>query len=130
MRFMVLVRANKDTEAGLPPDNEIVAAATKLNHEMAKAGVLLAAGRLLPSAMGARIKFTGTRPRVTDGPFTETKELIAGFSLIQVRSKEEAIEWASRFPLREGREIEVRQLSEAADLDRILPGERSNAAGA
>jgi hypothetical protein len=117
MRFMMLVRATKETEAGTFPPNarELFAAMARYNEEMVKAGVMLAADGLLPSSKGARVRFSGGKPSVTDGPFTETKELISGYWLIQVRSKEEAIEWASRVPFDEG-EIEVRQVSEASDF--------------
>lgn len=118
MRFMLMTKADQTTEAGLPPAPEYLAAMNRGIEAMAKAGVLLAAGALRPSAAGARVRFAGGKPMVTDGPFTEVKELIAGFALIQVRSKAEAVEWAKRFPLPPGgdAEIEVRQLVEPADL--------------
>src|SRR5438309_2000890 len=102
MRFMMMVKANKDTEAGVMPNEKLIAAMMKYNEEMAKAGVLLDLSGLQPSAKGARIKFSGGRRTVVDGPFTETKELIAGYWLIQVKSKEEAIEWAKRAPAPHG----------------------------
>ena len=116
MRFMILVKADKNSEAGVFPSKEIIAAMGAFNEEMAKAGVLLAAEGLHPSSKGARVKFTGGKPVVTDGPFAETKELLAGFWLIQVRSKEEAIEWIQRAPFGPGPEIEVRQVFEASDF--------------
>ncbi len=124
MRFMVLVKANKDSEAGVLPDEGLLKAMGKYNEELVKAGVLLAGEGLHPSSKGARVKFSGGKRVVTDGPFTETKELIAGFWLIQVKSKQEAIEWASRIPFTEGEVVEVRQLFEASDFPSdILPPE-------
>jgi hypothetical protein len=118
---MMIVKANKDTEAGVMPSEELVAAMAKFNEEMVKAGVLLAAEGLQASSKGARVRFTpGAKPKVIDGPFTETKELIAGFWLIEVKSKEEAIAWASRSPAPHGpgqvSEIEIRKVFEAADF--------------
>jgi hypothetical protein len=122
VRFMVLVKANTKSEAGVLPSKELVAAMGRFNEEMARAGVLLAGEGLHPSSKGARIKFTAGGPTVTDGPFAETKELIAGFWLIQVRSKTEAIDWASRVPFADGEEIEVRQVFETSDFPpEILP---------
>ena len=119
MRFMILVKANTDTEAGVLPEEKLLAAMGKYNEELVKAGVLLAGEGLHPSAKGARVKFSGEQRTVTDGPFTETKELIAGFWLIEVKSKEEAIEWVKRAPNpspdRES-EIEIRQVFEAEDF--------------
>jgi len=122
MRFMMIVKASKDSEAGVMPDEELIAAMTKYNEELAKAGVLLDLAGLHPSSKGTRVKFSGGKTIVTDGPFAETKELIAGYWLIQVKSKEEAIEWARRVPFGvdvnpggEG-EIEVRQLFELDDF--------------
>jgi hypothetical protein len=124
MRFMVLVKANEDSEAGVLPSAEIMAAMGRYNEELIKAGVLLAAEGLQASSKGARVKFDGGKRTVTDGPFTETKELIAGFWLIQVASKEEAIEWVSRAPFDGGTEVEVRQVFEAPDFPaEILPPE-------
>jgi hypothetical protein len=102
MRFMVLVKADKNSEAGVLPSKELVAAMGKFNEDMAQAGVLLAAEGLHPSSKGARIKFSGAERIVTDGPFAETKELLGGFWLIQVKAKAEAIEWASRVPFADG----------------------------
>jgi hypothetical protein len=116
MRFMVLVKADKDSEAGMLPSKELVSAMTKFNEELVKAGVLLAADGLQPSSKGARITFSGGRPTVTDGPFAETKELIAGYWLLQVASREEAIEWASRAPFEPGAQLEVRQVFEPSDF--------------
>jgi hypothetical protein len=120
MRFMMMVRADKATEAGIPPSKELLEAMGKFNEEMVKAGVMLDGAGLQPSSKGARVRFPGGKPKVTDGPFAETKELIAGFWLIQVKSKEEAIAWASRCPPptygeQEG-EIEIRQLFEESDF--------------
>jgi hypothetical protein len=120
MRFMMLVKASKNSEAGMMPEDSLIAAMTKYNEEMAKAGILLDLAGLQPSSKGARIKFSGGRPTVVDGPFTETKELIAGYWLIQVKSKEEAIDWAKRAPSPHGEgaegEIELRQLFELEDF--------------
>ena len=128
MIFMAIVKANKDSEAGVLPNKELLAAMGKFNEEMAKAGVLLAAEGLQPSAKGARVKFSGTKRTVVDGPFAESKELIAGFWLLQVKSKEEAIEWIKRSPAPfEGEsEIEIRQVFEAGDFpEEIFPAERA-----
>lgn len=115
MRFMVLVKANKESEAGVLPDEKILTAMGKFNEELVKAGVMLAGEGLQASSKGARVRFEGKRRTVIDGPFTETKELIAGFWLWQVKSKEEAIEWLKRAPF-ESDEIEIRQLFETADF--------------
>ena len=116
MRFMMLVRADKNTEAGVLPSKELVAAMGRFNEEMVRAGVLLAGEGLQPSSKGARISFSGGKPTVTDGPFTEVKELIAGFWMIRVNSKAEAIDWASRVPFADGETIEIRQVFEASDF--------------
>jgi len=118
MRFMVMIKANKDTEAGVMPDEKLLAAMGKYNEELVKAGVMLAGEGLQPSSKGARIKFKGDQRTVVDGQFAETKELIAGFWLWQVKSKEEAIEWLKRCPNPTGdeAEIELRQVFEAADF--------------
>jgi hypothetical protein len=118
---MIMVRANRDTEAGvLPEDDELMAAMASYHEELAKAGALLDASGLQPSSKGWRIRYSGTRRQVIDGPFAETKELIAGYTLIQVESREEALEWTRRFPnpaLDGGDcEIEVRQLYELEDF--------------
>ena len=122
MRFMMMIKANKDTEAGVMPEEKTLAAMGKYNEELAKAGVLLDGMGLQPSSKGARVRFSGGKPTVIDGPFAEAKELIAGFWLIQVKSKEEAIEWAKRVPFDPdvhmgGKgEIELRQVFEMEDF--------------
>jgi hypothetical protein len=115
MRFMVIVKADKNSEAGILPTRELLAEMGKFNEELAKAGVMLAGEGLQPSSKGARVRFNGNKRTVIDGPFAETKELVAGFWLWQVRSKEEAIEWLKRAPFREG-EVEIRQVFEADDF--------------
>jgi len=115
MRFMMIVKASKDSEAGLLPTEEQLAEMAKYNEQLVKAGLLLAGEGLQASSKGARVPFAGTRRTVIDGPFTETKELIAGFWLIQAKSKDEAIEWAKRVPFQEG-EVEVRQVFELEDF--------------
>jgi hypothetical protein len=115
MRFMVLVKANKDSEAGVLPDQKILAEMGKFNEELVKAGVMLAGEGLQASSKGARVKFEGATRTVIDGPFAETKELVAGFWLWQVKSKEEAIQWLKRAPFQEG-EVEIRQVLEAEDF--------------
>jgi hypothetical protein len=115
MRFMVIVKANKDSEAGVLPSQELLAEMGKFNEELAKAGVMLAGEGLQASSKGARVKFAGNKRTVTDGPFAETKELVAGFWLWQVRSKDEAIEWLKRAPFRDD-EVEIRQVFEADDF--------------
>jgi hypothetical protein len=115
MRFMVLVKANKDSEAGVLPDKKILTEMGKYNEALAKAGMLLAGEGLHPSSKGARVRFSGEKRTVIDGPFTEAKELIAGFWLWQAQSKEEAIEWLKRAPFKEG-EVEIRQVFEAEDF--------------
>ena len=118
MRFMIMVKANKDTEAGVLPSQELLTAMGKYNEELVKAGVLLAGEGLHPSSRGARVRFEASKRTVIDGPFAETKELIAGFWLVQMRSKEEAIEWVKRCPnpTGEASEIEIRQVFEADDF--------------
>jgi hypothetical protein len=118
MRFMVIVKADKNTEAGALPDEKLLTEMGKYNEELVKAGVLLAAEGLQPSSKGARVKFSGEKRTVIDGPFAETKELVAGFWLWQVKSKEEAIEWVKRCPNPTGAEgeIEIRQVFEAEDF--------------
>ena len=126
MRFMVMVRANKTSEAGGVPDEKMLTEMGKFNEELGKAGVLLAGEGLQPSSKGARVRFSGTKRTVIDGPFSEAKELIAGFWLFQVKSKEEAIEWVKRCPnpFPEGEsEIEIRQVFEAADFGEALTPE-------
>jgi hypothetical protein len=116
MRFMVIVKANKDSEAGILPDKKILTEMGKFNEELVKAGVMLAAEGLQASSKGARVKFSGSKRIVTDGPFAETKELIAGFWLWQVKSKEEGIEWLKRAPFDGDTEVEIRQVFEAEDF--------------
>jgi hypothetical protein len=116
MRFMVLVKADKQSEAGVMPDRKILEAMGKYNEELVKAGVMLAGEGLHPSSKGARVKFDGAKRTVTDGPFAETKELVAGFWLWKVKSKQEAIEWLKRAPFDGGTEIEIRQVFEAEDF--------------
>ena len=113
---MVIVKASPESEAGVLPSTEILAAMGKYNEELAKAGIILAAEGLHPTSKGVRVKFSGGSRTITDGPFTETKELIAGFWLWQVRSKDEAIEWLKRAPFDGGTEIELRQVFEAEDF--------------
>jgi hypothetical protein len=121
MRFMILVKADKDSEAGRLPPTELFAAIGKFNEELAKAGVMLAGEGLQPSTKGARIEYSGTKRTVTDGPFSETKELVSGFWIWQVKSREEAIEWAKRIPFQRG-QVEIRQVSEAEDFgDALTP---------
>ena len=118
MRFMVIVKASKDSEAGVLPDEKLLAEMGKYNEELVKAGVMLAGEGLQPSSKGARVRFSGEKRIVIDGPFAETKELIAGFWLWQVQSLEEAIEWVKRCPNPMGveSEIEIRQVFEAEDF--------------
>ena len=116
MRFMVIVKADKNSEAGVLPSKEVFAAMGKFNEELVKAGVMLAGEGLQPSSKGKRIRFSGQQRTVIDGPFTETKELIAGFWLWQVKSMEEAVEWLKRAPFDGGTEVEIRQVFEAEDF--------------
>ena len=120
MRFMIIVKASKDSEAGVMPEEKLFAAMASYHEELAKAGVLLEASGLQPTSKGWRIKYSGGKRAVMDGPFAETKELIAGYTLIQVKSPEEALEWTRRFPNPQGEgadcEIEVRQLFELEDF--------------
>jgi hypothetical protein len=118
MRFLVMVKASPESEAGVLPSTELLEAMGKYNEELVKAGVLLAAEGLQPTSKGARVKFSGSKRTVIDGPFTESKELVAGFWLWQCRSREEAIEWAKRCPNPTGQdgEIEIRQVFEFDDL--------------
>ncbi|MGE3829884.1 MAG: YciI family protein [Parvibaculaceae bacterium] len=120
MRFMIIVKANKDSEAGVMPEESLIAEMASFHEELAKAGVLLDGSGLQPSSKGFRIKYSGDKRTLIDGPFTETKELIAGYTLIQVKSRAEAVEWARRFPNPAGAgkeaEIEVRQLFELDDF--------------
>jgi len=125
MRFMIIVKANKDTEAGVLPSKELLTEMGKYNEELVQAGIMLAGEGLQASSKGARVKFSGDKRTVIDGPFPETKELIAGFWLWQVNSKEEAIEWVKRCPNPTGAEgeIEIRQIFEADDFGAELTPE-------
>jgi len=118
MRFMILVKATKDSEAGVLPDEKLLTDMGKFNEELVKAGVMLDGEGLHPSSRGARVRFSGTKRTLIDGPFAETKELIAGYWLWQVKSKEEAIEWVKRCPnpFPEESEVEIRQVFEASDF--------------
>ena len=124
MRFMIIRKADRDTEAGVMPSEQLLADMMKYNEEMVKAGVMLAGEGLHPSAKGARVKFSNGKPTVVDGPFAETKELIAGFTMIQVSSKQEAIDWVKRWPVEDGDvELEIRQVFEAEDFGPALTPE-------
>ena len=128
MRFMIMVKGNRDTEAGVIPDESLFAAMAEYHEELAKAGVLLDASGLQPTSKGARIRFSGGKRIWIDGPFTESKEIVAGYTLIQVKSREEGLEWAKRFPAPHGdnaeAEIEIRQLYELEDFGPIDALER------
>jgi hypothetical protein len=121
MRFMIMVKANTDSEAGKMPEEELIASMATYHEELQKAGVLLDASGLQPSSKGWRVRYSGGKRTVTEGPFAETKELIAGYTVIQVRSREEAMEWARRFPAPFGEqadgEIEVRQMYDLDDFE-------------
>ena len=123
MRFMVIVKASKDSEAGLMPSTELLTAMGKFNEEMVKAGVMLAGEGLHPTSKGARIKFSGKQPSVSHGPFAATSDLVAGFWLIQVKSRDEAIEWMKRAPFDGGDEIEIRQVFDTEDFGEALTPE-------
>ena len=126
MRFMMLVKASEASEAGKLPSKELMAAMGQFNEEMAKAGVMLAGEGLHPSSKGTRVTFTGAKRLMTDGPFAETKELLAGFWMIQVNSKAEALEWASRIPFTDGEVVEVRPVFEASDFPpEVFPPEEA-----
>jgi hypothetical protein len=119
MRFMIIRKADRNTEAGVLPSKELLTAMVQYNEELVKAGVMRAGEGLQPRSKGARVKFSGGTPTVVDGPFAETNELIAGFSMIEVKSREEAIEWVKRWPALDGDgqvEIEIRQVYEASDF--------------
>jgi hypothetical protein len=122
MRFMILVKADKNSEAGVMPSEKLLAEMGKYNEELVKAGVMLAGEGLHASSKGARVKFSGRKRTLIDGPFAETKELVAGFWLWQVKSKEEAIEWVKRIPFAGG-EVEIRQVLEAEDFGPALTPE-------
>ena len=128
MRFMIIVKGSKDSEAGVMPEEKLIAAMATYHEELVKAGALLDASGLQPSSRGWRVKYSGGKRAVIDGPFTEAKELIAGYTIIQVKSKEEAMEWAKRFPAPHGEdkdaEIEVRQLKELEDFGPSEAAER------
>ena len=115
MRFMMLVKADKASEAGKMPDEKILADMAKYNEELVNAGIMLAGDGLQPSSKGARVRFSGGKPTVTDGPFAETKELVAGYWMIRANSKQEVIEWAKKVPFVDG-EIEIRQVFELEDF--------------
>ena len=123
MRVLVMVKANKDSEAGVMPTEKLLTEMGKFNEELVKAGVMLAGEGLHPSSKGKRIKFSGGKQTVTDGPFTETKELVAGYWLWQVRSIEEAVEWLKRSPFDGGAEVEIRPVFEAEDFGAELTPE-------
>jgi hypothetical protein len=126
MRFMMLVKASKESEAGMLPSKELIAAMGQFNEEMVKAGVLIAGEGLQASSKGARITYSGSKRSVTDGPFAETKELLAGFWMIDVKSKADAIAWASRVPFTDGEVVEVRQVFEASDFPSdVMPPEEA-----
>jgi hypothetical protein len=118
MRFMIMVKATKDSEAGMLPDQKLLAAMGNFNEELVKAGIMEAGEGLQPSSKGARVRFSGTKRTVIDGPFAETKELVAGFWIWKVKSREEAIEWVKRCPnpMPTDSEIEIRQIFEAEDF--------------
>jgi hypothetical protein len=116
MRFMMIVKASKESEAGQMPTEKALADMAKYNEELVKAGVLLDLSGLKPSSQGARIKYSGDKRTVVDGPFAESKELVAGFWIIQVKSKQEAIEWAKRVPFEDGEEVELRPFFELEDF--------------
>ena len=126
MRFMMLVKASKESEAGMLPSQELIAAMGQFHEERVKAGVLIAGEGLQASSKGARITYSGSRRSVTDGPFAETKELLAGFWMIDVKSKADAIAWASRVPFTDGEVVEVRQVFEASDFPSdVMPPEEA-----
>lgn len=116
MRFMIIVKADKNSEAGVMPDEKLLTEMGRYNEELVKAGVMLAGEGLHPSSKGVRIRFNGAKRTVIDGPFAETKELIAGFWLLQVKSKDEAIAWVKRAPFDGGAEVEIRQVFEGEDF--------------
>ncbi len=124
MRVMVLVKADKNSEAGIMPDEEIFAKMGAYNEELIKAGIMLAAEGLRPTSKGLRMRFSGTERTITDGPFTETKELLAGFWLWQVKSFDEAVEWLKRAPFDGGTEIELRPVFEMEDFGEMVTPER------
>ena len=120
MRFMVLVKADKDSEAGVLPSAELLTEMGKYNEELVKAGVMVAGEGLHPSSKGVRVRFSGDQRTVIDGPFPETKELLAGFWIFNVKSREEAIEWVKRAPMDAGTELEIRQIFETEDFGDLV----------
>lgn len=116
MKVMVMVKANSESEAGAMPSEQDLAAMGRYNEELARSGIMLAGEGLQPSSRGKRVRFSGKKPTVIDGPFAEARELVAGFWIWQVRSMEEAVEWARRCPMGEGAELEIRQIFEADDF--------------
>jgi len=126
MRFMMLVKASKESEAGMLPSKELIAAMGQFNEEMMKAGVMIAGEGLQPSSKGVRITYSGSKRSVTDGPFAETRELLAGFWMIDVKSRADAVAWASRVPFTDGEVVEVRQGFEASDFPAdVMPPEEA-----
>ena len=123
MKFMVIIKATKDSEAGILPDSKLLAEMGEFNEELVKAGIMLAGEGLHPSAKGARIKYSGKERTVTKGPFSGTGDLVSGFWLIQVKSRDEAIEWMKRAPFDGGSEIEIRQVFDAEDFGEALTPE-------
>lgn len=122
MRVLVIVKASKESEAGTLPDEKLLTRMGKYNEELSKAGIMLAAEGLRPSSKGKRVRFSGSKRTVTDGPFAETKELVAGFWLWQVKSMDEAMEWVRRIPFEQSEEVEIRQVFEAEDFgDALTP---------
>ena len=117
MKFLVLIKATKDSEAGVHPEEKVIVEMMRFNEEMVKAGLLLDAGGLWPSSQGKRLRVVGTTPEITDGPFTETKELVGGYWMLQARSFDEVIEWMKRCPnLKDGAELEIRRLIDVGDF--------------
>jgi len=130
MRFMVLVKASKESEAGVMPDTRLLTEMTKFNEQLVKAGVMLAGEGLHSTSRGARVRFSGDAPTVIDGPFAETKELVAGYWIWQAKSLEEAVEWLKRAPFGGGAEVEIRQIFEADDFgEQLTPELRKRNAG-
>ena len=126
MRFMMLVKASKESEAGMLPSKELIAAMGQFNEEMMKAGVMIAGEGLQPSSKGVRITYSGSKRSVTDGHFAETRELLAGFWMIDVKSRADAVAWASRVPFTDGEVVEVRQVFEASDFPAdVMPPEEA-----
>ena len=120
MRFLVMVKATPQSEAGELPSADMLAKMGAFNAELAKAGVILSAEGLTPTSAGTRISYAGGKPTITDGPFTETKELVAGFWILQAKSKDELLEWLARAPFERGEQVEIRRIYEAEDLAEVL----------